>query len=330
MIKKIYLYVIQIVKFLFKWLYRCVITCLLVLGGLRVVWMLGIQTVLLASAISCSLFFFAKKLRNSKLKSFWDITFTVGTTLSRIYLICVALVLLLDSFYLHTNFDTATSANAALSIVVNNVLKVPYESDYQPIISSSGDDAIKIPSEKEWMGLKCKSNLVPYYGAKTRRKYNNVNEMEFEDYQVNCVQFKSTFYRGERDFLSPEWWISNLFFSRQVEVRVNEYILQYPDILKSAIKILESPCSYIKTFDESINDVNKGLELYCNKDSQTYDNYKCSYHRTMLSELRDIRNDLKCDKPKADFFSRKLAFINIIDANWKSVMRIIVRRKDIK
>ncbi|HJD59414.1 MAG TPA: hypothetical protein LFW20_01875 [Rickettsia endosymbiont of Omalisus fontisbellaquei] len=233
------------------------------------------------------------------LKVFFSAFFSVPLTVIIIFGGVIFIGDFLWTYFIGPKYDFT---NQYMADVVNSTLEIPY---FKKNFVINRPENIKTLTKEEWMSINCQPvaqwSKVDSYVFGTKSLENLPKEQKR---QLNCVSISdvSRVIKVKKE-VSNEL-CSNHTNCQTLNLAIESYILQYPKLLQSIIKIAERPCDFIKVFDEK-----KDL------DASGY------------TEAKSARNNL-CKKNY--FFSKLEKFVLITIINHKKPnIEIIVRRKDV-
>lgn len=238
-------------------------------------------------------------------------------------------------FYLEKSYDLQSSE---LSEMINSVIGIPYHQ--KPQYRNDSPDIIRF-SKDEWLAL-------PYYESATEvdlieDKFNLVDFMSSKEEATHADSISIIPIWGAEPYNGIYHQLCDYFLTcKSLNISVQEYVLQKPEILQNIIKIAERPCDYIRTIDE----VKVGDEIIFNSSYES----RGKIFRPQKFEKEDIKTGIKlarqalgCDRKNKFTFplifhpsicSRKFVLLvinkkGIVTYKPEKSLNIIIERKDI-
>jgi hypothetical protein len=204
-------------------------------------------------------------------------------------------------------YEVEVVKDRALRDIINSVLEIPH---FKKDFIIDRPEYIKTLTPQEWMNVKCKvSDRHEMWGSVfTVKDYKHIPQDQYG--HLNCISI-DTGYKIARDNSVRGKICHGELTCEILSIAVDHYVLQYPEILWSILKIAERPCDFIKIY-------NKEPELLPYPDPES----------DIMLQAKQARREI-CDKSFLFFLSRKFVLVTIQDAENQRIMDIIVRRQDI-
>jgi hypothetical protein len=252
-----------------------------------------------------------------------------------IFLLIISFKTISNKLYFALNQGWDYQSNE-LAEMINSVIGLPY---YQkPQYKNDSTDIVRL-SKDEWLAL-------PYYDRhlKVTAVQDILNLVESmptkeEVEHIDSIEVNPTWH-GARPNKAIYHKLCGYFLTcESLNISVQEYVLQKPELLQNIIKIAERPCDYIRTIEE----VKAGDEIFFSTDfhkifsPDTYSKDDIKY------AIKLARQRFGCDKK--DWFmlpysfrhlitSRKLVLLvinhsGIVCNKAEKSLDIIIERKDI-
>ena len=239
-------------------------------------------------------------------------------------------------FYLEKGYDRQSGE---LAKMINSIIDVPY--NQKPQYRNDSPDIIRF-SKDEWFAL-------PYYESATE-----VDLIEDKLYLVDSMPSKEEATHALSINIDPIFYnvrytkpiyrqlCGHFLTCKSLNISVQEYVLQKPELLQNIIKIAERPCDYIRTIDE----VKTGDEIVFYSSFE----FMGRIFRPLKYEKEDIETGIKwarqalgCDRKSRFTFplifhpsicSRKFVLLvinkkGIVTYKPEKNLNIIIERKDI-
>jgi hypothetical protein len=210
----------------------------------------------------------------------------------------VLLVAYLALWWLHLYLfaeELSRGPGMYLGNIVNSALGIP--GTKKEYVKNNISEVVKL-SPEEWKSLRCCHTDNPK------------ERPDLPPSQNECLKFQGFIppFAENRPSILDELCTS-YYGCQAIFAVANSYVLQYPEILWSMVKIAESPCSYLKKEEE----ISSG---------------GATRWKGVLQEAREI---LDCDSSSIWFLAkRKYVVLMVSDKEKKRTMEIVIRRKDIK
>lgn len=237
-----------------------------------------------------------------KIKVFFKFLFGIPLAVIAVLSVIILIINFLSTYFLGSKYDFT---NQNMADIVNSTLEIPYFKENFVIDRPKN---IKTLTKEEWMNVKCNPKAewsdsdIFVFGA---NEPNNLSKEQKQllKRQLNCISISSVKRVGKVKKEVNNELCGNYTNCQTLNIAIESYIMQYPELLQSIIKIAERPCDFIKVYDK--------------KDINAY-GYTDAIH---------ARNEL-CNKNY--FFSKLEKFVLITIINHKKPnIEIIVRRKDV-